>query len=223
MYYSLRITPQAFGCPFPIALGIVKHLLKNKKVEKDMYITADEKLNKYGEPTTRHFHFNFVADYKKDSLGKVIKRWFQSREYKITGNDSFALSDYNEPDDIKRWIRYLMKEKYIPELTNLSDFTADEIKQMEVCAKDERKTTTAANIKHRQKKSERMTLYEKLEEYLNDKKMNLKNSRIIYISILEYYMENNHSVNSKTIDGYVNLYMLKNKMLTPQEFYDINH
>lgn len=223
MYFSLRITPETFGCPFGLALGIVKKLLKNPKVEKDMYIVADEKTDKYGKQTHHHFHFNFIADYKKDSLTKHIVRWFQSRDYKITGNDSFALCEYNEPDDLVRWYRYCMKEKHLPQFTSLTEFSPEQISEMEICAKDERKTTIELNIKKQNQRNERKTMYEKLESHLNLNESNLKTFQSIYMSIVKYYIENNHSVNSRTIDGYTHLYMLKNQMLTIQEFYDINH
>lgn len=223
MYYSLRITPELFNCPFGLALGIVKNLLK-KHADKDMYIVADEKIDNTGNQTHHHFHFNFLSDYKKDSLQSHIRRWFADRDYKITSpKNSYALSVYNEPDDIDRWWRYCMKEKYIPELTNLSDYTAEQIKTMEICAKDERKITIALNIKAAQKKAEKKTMYDKLEKYLNDNEMNLKTSKQITMCIYKYYMENSHSINIKTIDGYTHLYRLKTKQLSVEEFYDINH
>ena len=123
MYYDLRIVPEAFGCPFGLALGIVKHLLKNPKVETDNYIVADEKVGSKGEKIHHHFHFRFIADYKKDSLKKAIIRWFQEKEFKITGNAAFAVNEYNEPENVERWFRYCMKEKYLPELTKLTDWT----------------------------------------------------------------------------------------------------
>lgn len=223
MYFGLRITPEIFGCPFPLALGIVKYLLKNKKVETDMYITADEQLDKFGENTHRHFHFNFIADYKKDSLRQLIVRWFADRDYKITGNDSYALSSYNEPDDEKRWFRYCMKEKYIPQLTNLSEYDEDELKTMEACAKDERAITIGLNLKQREKLQSRQTLYDKLEAYLLGSGIEFKNNEQLFLKILDYYCENTHPVDPRVIDRYVNLYMLRNNLITKKQFYDLSH
>lgn len=226
MYFSLRITPDLFKCPFGLALKIIPALIKQGHADADNYITADEKLNNRGESTTRHFHFNFISDSKKDSLQKYIRRWFADREYNISSpKNSYALSIYNEPDDVDRWYRYCMKEKYIPELTKLSDYTAEQLNGMELCAKDERKTTVSLNKKADAKKAEKLTMYDKLEKYLNEyEKANPLNTfRSITMKIYEFYIQNKHSINVKTIDGYTNLYMLKNNKMTIEEFYDTNH
>lgn len=224
MYFGLRITPEKFNCPFGLALKIIKHLLAHPKVEKDMYICADETINHLGEKTHHHFHFNFQADFKHDSLSKNIKRWFLDHDYKITGNDSFSLTAFNEPEDVDRWYRYCMKEKYLPQYTKLGDYSPEQIKQMEVCSKDERTRSIKYNIEKEKKKNEKKSMFQRVEIHLNKLEKDLKTFKAVYMEILQYYIENEiPSLNSRTIDGHTNLYLLKNKIITADEFYDINH
>ncbi len=223
MYYSLRVTPAQFNCPFGLSLAIVKKLLKKNSVEKDMYILADEKLDKFGEPTHHHWHFNFISEDTKESLQRWITRQYAKMEYICKGNASYALTAYDEPEDLKRWYRYCMKEKWVPQYTKLSEFDKEELDALELCAKDERKTTISLNIAKRAKQQNKTTMFDKLEKHIDSLKKNLKTFRSINIEIIKYYVSQGHSLNVKTVDGYTNLYMIRKKLLSPEDFYDINH
>ena len=223
MYYSLRVTPHEFNCPFGLSLGIVKRLLKKKTVENDMYILADEKLNKFGESAHHHWHFTFISEDTKESLQRWIKRQYAKMEYICKGDKCYALTCCDEPKDLKRWYRYCMKEKYIPQYTKLTEWTKEELDALELCAKDERKTTISLNLAKRAKQQNKTTMFDKLEKHLNSLKKELKTFRSINIEIIKYYVSQGHSLNVKTVDGYTNLYMIRKKLLTPEAFYDINH
>ncbi len=71
MYYSLRVTPEEFNIPFIEAIQLITvYFLKGERCDLDGFITADEKINKFGESAKRHFHFNFTSDMKKDTFPK---------------------------------------------------------------------------------------------------------------------------------------------------------
>lgn len=221
MYYSLRITPDEFSCPFPISLSVITHLIKSKYVDlSSPYLTADEKLDKYGSETKRHFHFNFLSDTKKDTLQKAIRKFFADRDYICRGNKCYALADHDEPDDMTRWLRYCMKEKWLPALSNLTDYTDEEIKMMETLSKDERQRAIEANRKHLQKINERETYFDKITKHLEKKE--LKDYRSIYIEIARYYVEDKKPVQHNTIKGYTYQYLISHSYITYDEFFNMN-
>ena len=115
-----------------------------------------------------------------------------------------------------------MKEKHIAHLTKFTSFTPEQVKNMIVCAQDEFKNVIKYNATKEENKNKKKTLYERMEKELL-KKTNLKTSRHIYLEMLKYYVENDHGVNNRTLDNYVNLYMLKNKLISYEDYYDINH
>ena len=144
MYYSLRITPAAFNCDFEIALRVVQHIINECSIDEECYITADEKIDKFGNEIARHFHFNFIADTIKDTLQRKIRKWFAAQDFVCKGNKCYSLTECDEPEDMKRWLRYCMKEKYLVKLTQLP-YPIEEIREMEMMAKDERERCQKLN------------------------------------------------------------------------------
>jgi hypothetical protein len=73
-----------------------------------------------------------------------------------------------------------------------------------------------------EKKLER-TSKERLFVYFDSMPFVFKSIKQTCCLAYEYFTEHEDTVCVKTIDGYVNLYLLKNKHLTFEEFYDKNH
>ena len=217
MYFSLRVTPCAFQCPWETALRIVKSILLHYDVDEECYITADEKTNKFGEAIKRHFHFNFICEGKKDTIQKWIRKWYSDRDYVCRGNKSYCLTIYEEPEDLKRWLRYCMKEKYLGKLTKLP-YPVDQIKEMEALAKDERSRSSSINLKKREKLLNTQTMFDKICKKLE--KENYGSKREIFIFIAKYYVEEGKPVNYKTIEGYTYNWMLKKGLISYDEFYN---
>lgn len=195
-------------------------ILKRELVDKSMYITADEKLDKYGEQTHRHFHFNFYSDDKKDTLQKAVRNYYTEAGVVCKGNKCYSLQELDEPTDIKRWLRYCMKEKWIPQLTVLP-YADEEIKNMEIVAKDERDRAICYNVQKREKLLDKQTYSDKIFKHLDT--LQLKEFRSINIAITKFYVKDKKPVCIRTIDGYTNNYMLQSKLLTFEEFYDQSH
>lgn len=217
MYFSLRVTPCAFNCPWETALRIVKSILLHYDVDEECYITADEKTNKYGEAIKRHFHFNFICEGKKDTIQKWIRKWYSDRDYVCRGNKSYCLRPYEEPEDLKRWLRYCMKEKYLGKLTKLP-YDVDQIKEMEALAKDERSRSISVNVNKREKLLSKETLYDKIKVELE--KTNLRTHQEIHIFISKYYVDQTPTgPNWRTIDGYTYKYMLTKGFISYNEYY----
>lgn len=222
MYYSLRITPSEFNCSMPVCLLIVKALIRDKKnVDQDMYITALEKTDKKGRPTKEHIHFNFIDERKKDTLQTWIRRYFADREYLCKGNKCYALSSYDEPDDITRWLRYCMKENWILELTHLKEFSPDEIKNMEMLAKDERSRQIEVNLKREEKQNQKETLYDRICKYLEKNADKIPQTyRGLYTAIVKYYLTDCSTLCARTVNGVTYKYMLTHDLLTIDQYFE---
>lgn len=216
MYFQLRVTPCAFKCPFEKAILIVKSIMLQYDIDEECYITADEKLNKYGEEVKRHFHFNFICEGKKDTIQKWIRKWYHDRDYVCKGNKCYSLVEVEEPDDIKRWLRYLMKEKYLGKLTRIP-YPPDEIKEMETLAKDERSRNKELNQKKRDKLLSKQTMFDKICEKLD--KETIVSKKDIFCFIAKYYVEEGKPVNYQTIEGYTYNWMLKKKIISYEDYY----
>lgn len=200
MYFSLRLTqtPDISGNDI-FRKMILLYNIKN-------YALCFEILDKYLEPTLPHWHLNFIAVAKKTT----IQEWLNKRGIKT--NAMYALSSYSLPDNVTRWWRYTMKENLLE--SNLD--ASFNINNMTLIAKDERKRASIFNIAKRASKEERSTLYQKIEVLL--KKKHVMNPHAVFKFILNYYLENNMSVNPNTIKGYTHLYLLKEGIIPIDDY-----
>lgn len=218
--FSLRLTPSAID---PSANpNEFKHLLRELIFHYKLtdYATCFEKFNKYGEPTAPHFHFNFLADAKKEAIAQKIRRW---ENYKIKGNKMYCLQRHADPDDFNRWFRYIFKENYLKSLTK--GFSDEDIEKMQLLAKDERKRSVEKNCQHREKLRETSTLFDrfakKVDIYFKDGAT--INYKQVWIKLLELYIEDKRTVSPKTIQGYTYLYLLTRKHISNLEFYNCHN
>lgn len=201
---------------------LINHLIREKIDKEYDYILGKEKLNKFGEKTKFHYHFNFYSDDKLETLRKSIIRKSESLEYKLKGNKMYCLQSFPEPDDYHRWFRYCMKEKYDKKYTKYTPEENDPtLAQLQMMAKDERKQTVLANIKVRSKQLDKRTLFDKIVKHLEKK--DLKTYEEIYIAIFDYYVAEGKPVNDITIMGYTYNYMVRIKLMTSKAFFDYKH
>lgn len=217
---QLRVTPAQFNLPFQEALTIIPQIIKRDLTDSETYITCDETLDKMGEQTHRHFHFNFFTEEKKDTLQKMIRTFYAQLDVVCKGNKCYSLQEIEEPTDIKRWLRYCMKEKWLPELTVLP-YSQEEIKNMETLAKDERSRAIDYNKQKRSKLMDKQTYSDKIFQHLDTLK--LTKFKDINIAITKFYVKDKKPVCIRTIDGYTNNYMLQSKLISFEDFYLRNH
>jgi len=218
MYYSLRVTPEEFNIPFNEALQLVAtYFIQDGRCDSDGFITADEKKNKFGEETKRHFHFNFTSDKKKDTIQKGIRSFYSERGYVCKGNRCYSLQQCDEPEDYDRWFRYCMKEKYLKKLTRSSEV---DFKTLEILAKDERQQSIKHNIASRAKLLDKSTLYDKLIMDLTKSDPKPNDYKSIWSFIVQWYVEQKKPVNMTTIKGYTINYCISEKIITSDMLYE---
>lgn len=219
MCYSLRLTPSKIdpsGNPMNL-IHMINSCIGTYKL-KD-YALGFEKLNKYGEATAPHFHFNFLCDSTKEAIAQWVRRY---PLYNIKGNAMYSLSRHPDPDDYYRWFRYVFKERSLRK--HCKGFTTEEMDKMELLAKDERARSVKFNVEKREQLIKKSTLYEryakKLDKLFPLKKIDYKK---IWLKLLSFYVEDKKAVNPQTIKGYTWLYLLKTGVLSNEQFYEENH
>lgn len=210
---SIRLTPVLIdpSANWERFLPIFKCLAKTYDLEK--YILCFEKKNKYGEPTHPHFHFNFETDASKEAIQAWIRRW---PSFKIKGNKMYSVSRFAEPRDYDRWYRYCCKEWVLEKHTK--GFSKPELEKMKLLAKDERARAIEYNIKKRDDRHKKDTLFNRYSKTIRD---NLKKSdyKSIWIAFLQCYKADDRAINPLTLKGYTYLYQLKEGFITDEDFF----
>lgn len=213
MHYSLRITPQYL--PQDVSAStIFSKLIKTYDISYSAL--CYEVLDKYGEATKPHFHFNFIAG--KATCKANIQHYI--KQFGIKGPAMYALSDPSSVND-ERWWRYTMKENLLE--ANLPP-SLPSIALLTFAAISERRTTIALNLVRRAAINKKATLFEKMELKMNEThdtssiSTNFFRGEIVFRFIVQYYMDENRSINVNTIKGYTNLHLLKTGALPLSDF-----
>lgn len=217
-YYSLRLTPSKISQDStPLQY---RHLFRQivAKYDVKQYALAWEKLNKYLEDTTPHYHFNFITDSKQATIRAFVTRWDDFGT--IKGKEMYALSSFPEPNDTSRWWRYIFKENCIAHL-GIDDVY--DISNISLLAMDERKRSSLWNIEKREKKEAKNSQYLRYEKKVETfSKKNPLNQAIIFTQFLSHTIQDNKVVNYRQLLGFTHLYMIKHKYMTPIQFYNLH-
>lgn len=230
--YGLRLTP----CQIDPSANPMKFIYLFKDLIRQYnlidYALGFEKLNKYGEPTKPHFHFNFLCDAEKATIQTYIRRF---EMFVIKGKTMYALSRHPEPDDFNRWFRYVAKEHLLRKYCK--GFSEKELDEMVLLATDERKRSIAFNLEKRTFLLQKQTLFDrfsnKIDKLLqsnsadisgnNNVMVDVYSYRNIWIHFLKLYIKEKNAINPQTIKGYTNLYLLTRQLITPTQFFEKNN
>lgn len=228
MYIQLRITPEFCGEPEHPRLKSKKMLSQDlmnyfKGFGDIEHIAGTmEKLNKFGEATSPHYHINLVLDdhirdFKKDSF----QAWFRRRPYLPKGNKCYAISVVGDPEDENRWWRYLLKENDNPFLNDFpNDFKCDFLLHAAM-AKDERKIQIERNIASRERALQNDSFRLKCYNHVNEILQNTDPSnRQIYCEIIRYYIQNNKVPPFTTAMNMVYDFKVVMGLMTVEDYFD---
>lgn len=228
--FSIRLTPCAFLDPSKNAVQHLKLCMPMfrefiSSYALDTFIICYEYLDKYLEETNPHFHFNFLCEKEKETVRVKFLRTCESiLNVKPKGNKQYALSCYPEPDCIHRWFRYCVKERNAYKLSK--GFSELELKDMTALAQDERKRASTYNKQKRDNKNERSTIYKRYSLIIekNLEKSNISiNYNTIWLQFLALFIKNDNAINPHTISGYSHLFLLKKGVISPHQFFIMNH
>lgn len=216
-YFSLRLTLEPIGVKLAMLTTFIRSIIRDKVIEDTWYAGGVEEINKYGEKTKKHIHFNFESEDKKETMRTWLTRKAESFGFKLKGKEMYCLQQFPQPEDYERWIRYPIKECETPLVTNIP---AQDLTRLQLCAKDERARCIKLNIEKREYANQKSSYFDKICEHLEKTKFNTHRS--IYIEICKKYVEDKKPLNHSTINGYTNIYMLQKSLITYDAFYDTN-
>lgn len=241
-YASIRITLDPSNSRTRCVVENLFLALKRHFQDDEFQSTCGyETLNKYGEPCSPHYHFNFryvVNDLKdpKRSLVSLCRKYAVAHGFELKGPHQWCCQLFPDPDDldhISRWFRYPLKENPIQRLCVLDRgsygaSTSDSCPLPLLCllAKDERQRSVESNCLAREKSRNKTQFKDRMFTHL-DKVFELSNNhhrepshKEIWIAIVEYYRSEDKPINFQTIDGYTTLYQLHISSITPASAYE---
>lgn len=192
---------------------------------KDKYLCGD-KLTSGVEIYTKgmlsckpHVHIHFMSRHKSDTIRKGIARRFE-----MIGRCQACIPEVIvEADGAKFWRYPLKQQKEESKMYHKClGFAQVEIDNMIHIAYESWKCSAQIMVNKLEKKLER-TSKERLYVYFDSLPFVYESIKQTCCLAYMYYAENENEVSVKTIDGYVNQYLLINKHLSPETFYDNTH
>lgn len=167
--------------------------------------------------TKPHIHIHFISKHKSDTIRKGLMR-----EFNMIGRCQCCKPEVIV-DTAKFW-RYPLKQQkeQTKKHFKVIGFDALTVGVMIDVAYSCWKQAAEIAVNKVEKKLER-TSKERLFAYLDDLLIDFKSIKQVCCMAYCYFQEHEESVCVRTIDAYVNLYILKKGYLSYEEFYDLSH
>lgn len=169
-----------------------------------------EFLNKLGEYTYPHMHIVFQSQEKKNTIVTQLKRWWLAQyDEKLCGNKMYSLKIETNIDE-ERFFRYPLKEYENLDLKlhqATPAFSLTELERMRGVANAQWKIGIEVANTKKDNREQSDTLYERLEHRLD--KLEEITKSIVMLAILDFYINENRTINNTTMVGYGRLYLLK--------------
>lgn len=225
MFISIRITPKFCELKndpdnekFRL-LSWVNNLRIHLKSENEMCLVGFENLDKKGRETHPHYHINLYCEdiVKKDTLAKWMRNNFN-----ISGKQAYCLQVFGDVDDELRWWRYCCKEKLIFQ----NGFKSDEIKEMTLLAKDERKNQIQSNLKLEAKIEDKNCFREKLISHFKEYYKEVTDQptyKELWLEVAAYYRNKSKTPNFDGLKNIVIDVQLSLGLLTLEEVFNLKH
>lgn len=227
MFIQFRLTPKFALNPEE---AFVRMFLRNFTEHLDSLgdivhqASVWESKNKFGEETHKHLHWN-LEFYENEILNKdSLMAWLRRQPIGIKGNKCYSLKIVADPQDEKRWWRYLLKEADLNKGYVLpQDF--DEFIECQ-CARDERNQQVIRNLASRdkllKKDSFRLRIFAKMKQK-EAELGHIPTDKFLWCEFVKMYQEDNRIPPFNTMDNLVLDYKCYNGILTPEEYYDSTH
>lgn len=215
VYYKYRYTFTSDEDTIQKQIEMTKRLLmwiKDHYLLGDKIVAGVEHYTKGMLPAKPHVHIHFMSRKSSDTIRKGIAHRFD-----LIGKCQSCKPEVLV-DEAKFW-RYPLKqqqgdtEKYY----NVKGFDADETKNMIEISYACWKQSAEILVNKLEKKLERSTK-DRLFTYLDT--LSEKSEKTLVRAAYEYYVENEDTFNVTTVNGYIHIYLLKNKIVSYQDFID---
>ena len=201
-----------------------KHIAKDIKSKLvDLYhithITGGlEQLDKYGARTFAHVHFHFYSTANKDTMIRAIKNMLKDKyDQQTTGVKRWCFKEATDLRDKERFYRYPLKQVLMPELC--SGFTKEELLHYHEVAKDVDISRIQFNSGKEGHMDEKNSIFERLTEKFKNQNPKVSERFPLLKLATQLYVEEGRPINKQTIQGYVDCYMLKEKLISYEDFW----
>lgn len=186
-------------------------ILLKKAMLSEPHVLGYEVLDKYGDKTDPHFHFNFVCEDSKETFRRWLKNNVASLfSIQLCGNAMYCLKCVNEPNDLGNWVRYCMKEIYVKRFFNYDWCDKDTAKSWLSTARIENARRHIHNNNIRDKERIKKTLFDRMSIAANehfDLSSNTVDKKSVFCFFFDYYKQEKKAINIQTLDGYTILYL----------------
>lgn len=196
-----------------VAQRIYDRLISSQFIHSKAVMGCEVK-GKNGDYVKPHFHVHFDSKVKKDTIVKNIKRYYEDQYGdSLKGNGMYYLKIESYIDNEIKFYGYPIKQQDSLADVKSIGYTPEQMEQMRVGANAVYKTGCEVQQARDDKREDKETLWDRLEEFLK------KNSECEPMAkIIEFYMSENRPINNTTIIGYYNLYRLKSNKITVEDY-----
>lgn len=238
-YYKFRISFAIDGLAPSTPDELVEEcerLLKVLCVDPDegTYTIGWHTHDEFRRKTTPHLHIHFIrTDIRSESsLRKDISKYCKGNPYYIgiIGVKLYSLKAVPEEDvkDLNRLFRYpfkmMHKDGFVRNkfFAGSFDDATSEVSLQAAMAIDEYEREAGKNCDRLEKQMNKSTTYEKYLEHLKER-LNQGNplpvtKLQVQKTLVAFYVAEQMACNSQTIKGYVNTYMLHNKLISIEDW-----
>jgi len=220
VYYKYRYTfPSKYDVDEQISFTrLIVRFIKHHYSLGDKMTIGIEHYTKGMLPTKPHVHIHFMSRTKGDTIRKGLAREFPT-EYIGRCQSCKAEVLVDEP---KFW-RYPLKQQ----LNDTKVFASssgfgEEAKVMLETAYACWKQAAEITIGKMEKKEEKSSK-ERLFSYLDLHKSSLNKFSDVYKFAYKYFVENENLLSVQTVDGYINIWLLKNEVISYDEFFQYHN
>lgn len=164
-----------------------------------------------------HCHIHFMSKHTSDTIRKGLARRFE-----FIGRVQSCKAEVIV-DEPKFWRYPLKQQKDATEVYYVTNgFLKEEREMMIEIAHQCWVTSAQVFVGKLEKKLER-TSKERLFVYLDSLDIDFESRKQVCCLAYEYFAENEETLCIKTVDGYVNIWLLKSKYMTSSQLYDATH
>lgn len=198
-----------------ISQHLVEKLLQTYTISK--MTGGIETLNRAGDKTWCHLHLHFMATEARDTIARLIKRYLSDTySQQVVGVKYFCLKpDVARHED--EFFRYCLKQTFNKKLCyGLDDDTLQIYHQ---AAQSSYLKCQEINQKKIDKSDNSDTMFQRLKNILTKTGYTTKNA--LLIEATKFYVSEDKPLNRITIQGYVDTYMLQEKLITYEQYWNI--
>lgn len=193
---------------------LVEKLLAQYKIDK--MTGGVETINRSGDKTWCHLHLHFTATEARDTIARYIKRYLaDTYDQQVVGVKFFMLKpDVARHED--EFFRYCLKQSFDKKLCY--GFDEETLQIFHQSAQSSYLKCQEINQKKIDKSDNSDTLFSRLKIKLGQ--TGFRDKKALLIEATKFYVEEDKPINRVTIQGYVDTYMLQEKLITYEDYWN---